>query len=375
MEYFTVYLIQTFSIISAFFDISYFFQGLEEYGITVIRNAIIKLIGAVAVFLFIKNQNDLALYVIIQIIINLGGNLSLWIGLRGRVNRKYFHRFKIGKDARILAELFVPVISVQMYFSVDKVMLGIFDTTKIENGYYEQALKIIRICQTIITSLGSVLIPSVSRMIVKGDKKQVTNTITSSIRLGLCLSISMSLGIIAIADVFTPWFYGSEYVQAGIIMMFLAPLLIFSSISNVLSNGILIPTNCHNYVSISTITAAVLNVALNAILIPQYGGVGAAVASSASELLVLILSIFFTRKYFHMSEIVRDLFRYSFAGTIMLVALLLVKNSMAFLGLTVQMVIMIGLGVIVYFVALIVLEDKMCIDILKILKLKILKKN
>lgn len=371
-EYFAVYLVQSLTIISTFFDIGYFFQGLEEYKVTVIRNAIVKILGALFIFLFIKDKNDLVLYVVIQTVIAFFGNLSLWIGLKERVNPIYFHRFSLGKDTRQLLELFIPVISVQMYFSVDKIMLGMLDSTKIENGYYEQALKIIRICQTIITSLGSVLIPSVSRMIATKDKKKITDTIYSSIRLGLLIGTPMCFGIISVSNVFIPWFYGPGYGRAAFIMACLAPILVLSAISNILSNGILIPTNRHNYVSISTISAAGLNILLNLLLIPRYSGVGAAIASVASELLVLILNAFFAKEFFQPKAIGKYLIEYLSVGLIMFAILVGTKKIIAVYNLTFQVILLVGLGIILYFTLLVLLRDEICTGMInKIRKKKV----
>ena len=250
-KYRTVYLIQTLTIISTFFDISYFFQGLELYNITVIRNAFFRIIGVVCIFVFIHEPSDLYLYVFLQCLVGFLGSASLWMYLKKYVSKKYMHRFKLSKDFRIILELFIPVISVQLYFHIDKTMLGIICDTPVENGYYEQALKIVRICQTVITSLGAVLISSVSRMIGEKDYKKMDSTIHASIRFGLFLSIPMMLGLIGISDVLVPWFFGNGYEGVTPVMCVLAPIIVLSAISNVATNGILIPLNRHNYVSLA----------------------------------------------------------------------------------------------------------------------------
>ena len=61
-QYQIYYKILTLEIIGICIDISWFFQGLEEFKKTVTRNIIIKLISVLCIFIFIKNQNDLYLF-------------------------------------------------------------------------------------------------------------------------------------------------------------------------------------------------------------------------------------------------------------------------------------------------------------------------
>ena len=53
-------------------------------------------------------------------------------------------------------------------------MLGALSSTK-DVGIYDQALKLINILLTLVTSLGSVMLPRVSNLLSSGNKKQLTN--------------------------------------------------------------------------------------------------------------------------------------------------------------------------------------------------------
>lgn len=78
-EYKIYYRILIIELISQCIDISWFFQGIEEFKKTVIRNSIVKLIFAVCIFIFVKSPNDLIKYIVIIAGANLFGNLSLWM--------------------------------------------------------------------------------------------------------------------------------------------------------------------------------------------------------------------------------------------------------------------------------------------------------
>ena len=83
-------------------------------------------------------------------------------------------------------KLFIPTIAISVYTLLDKTLIGLLiegeqqiisDNGKeiiskisdIENGYYEQAEKIVKMVLTIITSLGTVMIPRNSNELSKGN--------------------------------------------------------------------------------------------------------------------------------------------------------------------------------------------------------------
>jgi len=60
-QYQTYYLMQSISIIAAAFDISWFFMGMEDFAVTVLRNLLIKIVTLVSIFSFVKSKDDLAI--------------------------------------------------------------------------------------------------------------------------------------------------------------------------------------------------------------------------------------------------------------------------------------------------------------------------
>ena len=92
-KYRIYYIVLSIGIFASMFDISWFFSGLEEFKLTVIRNTIFKILGIICTFVFINQPEDLLLYMIIQMVSTFLSNLSLWPYLRGmlvKVNYKEF---------------------------------------------------------------------------------------------------------------------------------------------------------------------------------------------------------------------------------------------------------------------------------------------
>ena len=54
------------SLVSKGLDISWLFQGLEDFRKITVRNITVKLFGVISIFLFVKSANDLYLYVFLH---------------------------------------------------------------------------------------------------------------------------------------------------------------------------------------------------------------------------------------------------------------------------------------------------------------------
>lgn len=64
------------------FDISWFYEGNENFKVTVLRNPFVKIVSMVAIFLFIKGPNDVTLYIVVLAVSTLLGNLPLWPNIK-----------------------------------------------------------------------------------------------------------------------------------------------------------------------------------------------------------------------------------------------------------------------------------------------------
>ena len=107
-QYQIYYKILTLEIIGNCIDISWFFQGLEEFKKTVTRNIIIKLISVLCIFIFIKNQNDLYLYFLIYVFSTLIGNGSLWLYLPKFLGKVELKELNIFRHLKPTISLFIP---------------------------------------------------------------------------------------------------------------------------------------------------------------------------------------------------------------------------------------------------------------------------
>ena len=96
------------------------------------------------------------------------GNLSLWLYLPDFLTlKKYFKSLNILKHFKPTIVLFIPQVAIQIYTILDRTMIGTIIIDKAEVGFYTQGEKMIKLLLTVITSLGTVMLPRIASRFAK----------------------------------------------------------------------------------------------------------------------------------------------------------------------------------------------------------------
>ena len=304
-DYIIVAIAQILYIISAMFDINWFFFGLEEFKITVARNATVKLFTVSLIFLCVKTPEDVWLYTLIMAGGTLMSQLVLWPFMRGRINRPQLKYIDIKRHLKPCLVLFIPVGAVSLYKVMDKIMLGLMSGVA-EVGYYEQAEKMINIPLSLITALGTVMMPRISFLMERGEKTIILGYVEKSIRFMMFMAFPICFGLMAVANTFVPIFMGVEFQNSVLLVMLLSPTIIFISFANVLRTQYLIPKEEDNKYIGSIMAGAVVNLVINYVLIPVYASAGACVGTILAEFTVMVYQIIVVRKVLPIKKYLRD---------------------------------------------------------------------
>ena len=312
-----IYWYQALNIIAVLFDISWFFQGLEEFGKIVLRNFIIKFASIVLIFVLIHQPDDLNKYVCLIGMMNVLSGLSIWLYLPKYLVAVPRKEIKPFRNFSIIIQMFLPQIAIQIYTVLDKTMIGVMTDSPLENGYYEQAEKVVKMSLTIVTSLGTVMLPRIAYAYAHKNYETIRTSMMRSYRFVWFLTVPMFCGFIAISNNFVPWFFGPGYDKVVPLMQILSGLVIAIGLSNVTGIQYMLPTNQQNKLTLTVICGAIVNFALNLFLIPMMQSVGAAVASLIAEITVTAVQFYVVRNAFSIFEIGKLSIKYLFSGLIM----------------------------------------------------------
>ncbi len=362
------YLIQSPFLIAAMIDISWFFQGIEKFKYIAVRNMCVRIAGVILLLLFVKSPGDLWKYLLIIGGSQLFGNLSMWPYIRGNIIKPHIRFRHIPLHIRGLTVYFIPSISYQIYAVLDKAMLGWIVGSDYENGYYEQAHKIVNMAVSVITAYTVVMRSRMSFLYAEFNKKAIQDNLKRSANIIALLAFPMSFGLLALARGVVPWFFGDGYEKVTTILCVLSPIFICMGYSHMMGTHILTPSGRQGKSNVGQCTAAGVNVMLNACLIPYLNSIGAAIASVCSELIIVFIYYWMVRKELSFEMLVSAAYKKVIAALIMF--FILWNITKLFSAGVFSSFLEVLIGIMVYASALILLRDKFVTEIISTIRLK-----
>lgn len=302
-------------VLSALFDISWFYFGIEQFKITVSVNSILKILSTILIFILVKHSSDLWIYCAIIAGSSLLSQLVLWIPLKKYVDIVRVSNGEIMSHCKPLFVLFIPAIAVSLYKYMDKIMIGSI-STKVQLGFYENSEKIINIPLTVISSFGVVMLPKMTNLFSKSSKESM-KYIQISMNYVMCLAFGLAGGLAGIAFVFSPVFWGEEFADCAMLISGLAITIPFNAFANVVRTQYLIPMSRDREYTITVFIGAVINLIINSLLIGRYGAVGAMWGTIIAEITVCILQVSMVREILPIKLYVKEILPYLFFSLLM----------------------------------------------------------
>lgn len=368
-----LFYIQMIDLVANIFDINYFYQGLEDFSKIITRNVIVRFISIACVFLFVKSSDDLPLYVLIQSLSILFGNMSMWITLPKYLVRLDHVSLEIRRHVRPTLVLFLPQVAVSVYTVLDRTMIEVLTGNTREIGYYEQAQKIVKLALTIVTSLGTVMLPRISSLYAGDKYEEIKHYIYQSLQFVMLIGCPIMFGLIGVAHNLVPWFLGDQFLASIPLVMLTAPIVIFIGMSNVIGIQFLLPTRRQKAYTVSTLVGSVVNLILNLVLIPRFLSLGATFASVIAELSVTAFQLYCVHDVIRLRPIIKENRKYMLLAFLMF--LIVYPMSIWLKPTVLYTVLLIMIGASFYFIALICMKDPLIYGIIDIIKEKGRKLN
>ena len=360
-EYAVYYRILIIQLVANLFDISWLFQGIEEFDKTVVRNLIVKLLSLVLIFVVIKTPEDLWKYFAIYVGAELLGNMTLWLYLPKYLEKINVKTLEIKKHIKPVITLFVPQIAIQIYTVLDKTMIGKITGDMVEVGYYEQAQKIVKATLTVTTALQTVMNSRIANAYATKNEKEVKECLEKSFNFIWLITVPMVFGLIAVATKFVPWYYGEGFEGVTNILIVTAPILIAMGISGVTGTQYLVQIGKQKEFTISFICGAITNVIFNIILIHFFNGVGAAMASVIAEIVIALVQLKYFKDQFKITEILKLGTKCVISGIVMFIFVKLLTDILPIS--IINTIIEVIVGGIIYIIMLIILKYSFLTDI------------
>lgn len=371
-QYKEIYLVQSINIVAAIIDISWLYVGLEDFKKTVTRNIFVKIIGVCFIFALVRTKNDLISYVMINVFMVLLGNASMWLYLPNIISKVKLDRSDIFCHMIPSIKLFIPQVAIQVYVVLDKTMLGLLSNV-VEVGYYEQSEKVVKMVLSLVTILGTVMLPRISNLYANGEEAKIKDYLNISLRGVAYVALPLTFGVIGITREFAPWFFGAGFEPVRCIIPLLSPILFFIAMSNVIGVQYLLPTNRTREYTISVTFGAIVNLLLNVFLIPRFGAIGACIGTVCAEASVTLIQYKYISKEINTRYYLEGFRNYFFSGIVMLLFVKIIGYALnAKITTTIFQILV---GSVVYVVVLTIIQEDYNVKLIKRIISTLIKKD
>lgn len=292
-------------VLSAVLDVNWFFFGIEQFRVTVFRNACIKLLSTSLIFILVRDQNSAWIYCFVMAASALISQAVLWpfVFKRFGIVKLDFNSCMIHLKPMLI--LFIPVIAVSLYKYMDKIMLGVYSGAQ-DVGFYESTERVLNVPLALVSALGTVMLPKTANLLSNGKEKLVGKSIQKSIVFSVAVSSVLSIGIASVANEFVPVFFGEGFEPCIELFYILMPSCVFVAFANVLRTQYLIPKKKDKDFVISVLAGAATNFVINFFLIPVMGASGAAIGTLAAEFAVFIIQALLLWNELPVAKYIRD---------------------------------------------------------------------
>ena len=364
-EYRLFYIALTPFLFSTMFDISWYFTGLEKIKNIVLRNSAVRILGIILLFILVKKKEDLILYFIINSATALLGNLSMWIYLPKMLTKVHFRELRFKQHFHETLIYFIPTIATSIYTVLDKTLIGVITGNEYQNGYYEQATKVIKIVKSVVfVAVNSVMGARISYLFAEERFEEIKRRIARSMDFIYLLAYGALFGVIGIASTFVPVFFGDGYEPVTTLLYFMAPLIIIIGTSNCLGSQYYTPSGQRKRSAKYIVLGSILNLGLNLLLIPKFESYGATVASVIAEMTITVLYVKMSAGYMTWKQLGQFSWKRIIAGMIMCGMIMFMGCHMPLSGILLVILQTIT-GICVYGIILLILKDNMILEFIK----------
>lgn len=329
------------------FDISWLFSGKEDFKKITLRNTVVRLVGVICIFTFIKSSDDLYLYIFLIVIINFLGQLVMWVPAKKFIKRPSFNTKIMKKNLHPIVLLFLPQVAISLYVVLDRTLLGLLGSYS-DVGIYEQGQKLTSILITVVTSLGVVMLPRVANLLSEQKDREAQNMVKFSFILYNLIIFPMIFGLIAVNEVFVKLFLGQNFQDVKYVLYIIVFNLMFIGWTNILGYQVLVVRNKNKEFMLSTTIPAFVSVAVNIAVIPFFGYIGASITSVLVEILVFAIQWYYSRNIINKNLLFnKDLAKIILSSLVMFGAVMLCEITLGFDGI-VGLAIYLAVGGISY---------------------------
>ncbi|WP_296404599.1 oligosaccharide flippase family protein [Psychrobacter sp.] len=282
----------------------WYFQGVENIKVILISQVAAKLSVLPTTFYFVKDEGDIVIAALIQSCTLLVAALLSWTSIikDKSISLPNFRLLKNTlKELSDSTSYFIGSLAISIYTISTPLLLG-FLSSEHEMGIYSAASKFTAALAGLFIVAGGAIFPRVNALLVIEESKAFSLLKTIFLSQTAILLIIAFFYVIFNTEIIDI-FLGISYIDAVPLSTPLTIALIFSVISVILCNYVLVPMGHKKLYYIIPISVSILHLIYTPILIKYLGALGAAYGLAVSEIISFIILLICCIKYKYITKI------------------------------------------------------------------------
>ena len=374
-----IILLLSLNFLSGAFSFEWLFIALEKQFYMSVRSIVILTMSAILIVVFVNHPDDIYIYALITTSVTLFTAIANLIYARKFISLKKTMPYSFKELIKPLAVIGSISLIISFYNQTDTLILGFIDESKKEVASYSVGIKGIDVIIGIITALGTVFIPRAAVCYAQEDKKYFNRLNAYSVNICLFIVLPAIATMATLARPITGLISGTydfsdasvDYFNAPTILIILCSMMLTYSISDIIYGQILLPTKREKYYLFAliggTILNAVLSIVLGKFVFVNNPGVGVAIGTVSTDLLIVLFLISINWKWVNKAIFNKNSLKIMIATVVIGVVSLLIRNpiynlayqlsSSLSISLMVELVGVVFVDAIIYIGLLVILKE------------------
>ena len=293
----------SFNFLTGAFSFEWLFIAFEKQFYMSVRSIIVLTLSAILIVIFVKHPDDIYIYALITTSVTFLTSIANIIYARKFISLKKTMPYSFKEYIKPLLVLGSISLIISFYNQTDTLILGFIDESKGEVASYSVGIKGIDVIIGIITALSTVFIPRAAICYAQPDKKYFNRLTEYSVNICLFIVLPAIATMTTLANAITGLISGTydfssstvAYYNAPTILIILASMMLTYSLSDIIYGQILLPTKKEKYYLFALLGGTILNIGLSilfgAVVFKENPGVGVAIGTSVTDLLILVFLV------------------------------------------------------------------------------------
>lgn len=280
----------------------YYFTGIHRFhyqAILKMTRAILRIIITVSLVVSFKIYGAIAGYIIVPFLTFLLGmffDQKTSAPYKNHEQKEKVRKFPWKALLSSAWPITLFLLFYEIFISIDLYLVKSLLRDDTATGYYNAATTLARLPSYLFYALSIVLLPALAKLKSEGDPEKVAHLMKKTLRYAGIILLPVFILLFAYAKPVIELFFGNKYEEAVPIFQVLIFGLSFLTVFYVVSSG-LIGMGRARLVMYLALFGTAMNASLVSTLIPLFGVIGAAWATSISSTLVTIMTLVLMQRY------------------------------------------------------------------------------